>query len=109
MTAISLSCYLAMNGEIENGKPMPSCHGPLIRAHLIPKQRIRKVSGADVWDRRSWVWACGGDQGCSGHHGMFDTSKRLRLPADRLPPGVIEFAAEHGLTWSLARDYGFDG
>jgi hypothetical protein len=95
-----------------------NCQGRLVRAHLIPKQRIkREVQSRDrqhpplpmndvIWDPRCWTWMCGGyGYGNAGHHGRFD-AKQLRIPRYRLPEGVEEFAEEYGLVWSLDRDYG---
>jgi hypothetical protein len=107
-----------------------ACFGPLIRAHLIPKQRIKREwdsacaarsrgvaltpvqealtareLGEIVWDARCWVPCCGGMTGIAGHHGMLDAWK-LRIPRVELPPAVEEFAAQYGLGWSLERDYG---
>lgn len=47
--------------------------------------------------------------GLSGHHGMLDVARKLRIPRDRLPDAVEEFAAEHGLTWWLERGYEIAG
>lgn len=122
------------------------CDGALIRAHLIPRQllkrefpygawwdeaaqrwvrptgRVRRVGavhwagvGAD-WPHRSlrslmddentWVPCCGGPMGVSGHHGMLDTSRKLRIPRERLPVKVEAFAEALGLGWYLDREYG---
>jgi hypothetical protein len=100
----------------------------LVRAHLIPKQVIRRgvisarrIAPGDrwpvtvdqraelariLWDERSWVPCCGGPMGNGGHHGMLDQSRRLRVPRDRLPVAVEEFAAELNLSWWLDREYG---
>lgn len=104
-----MNCWLAQFSE----RP---CEGQLIRAHLIPKQRIRRelrgrhdlgYDGLDaaIWDPRVWVPACGGPTGCSGHHGVFD-GRQLYVPRWALPEGVEEYAREYGLVWSLDRDYG---
>lgn len=91
------------------------CDGELVKAHLIPKQRIRrelKAGRSDeqlealVWDPRVWVPVCGGPTGIGGHHGMLDYSRTVRIPREILPAGLEEFAREHGLSWSLDRDYG---
>jgi hypothetical protein len=112
----------------------------LIRAHLIPRQLLKRVFPKGVvrddegrwvsvqtWmaagradasvreartlqqlidDERSWVPCCGGIAGVSGHHGMLDTSRKLRIARAELPPAVEEFAAELGLVWWLDREYG---
>lgn len=104
------------------------CDGKLIPAHLIPKQLIRReVCSARttcssgrwpvtvdqraelariLWDVRVVVPCCGGPMGLSGHHGMLDVARTLRIPRDRLPAAVEDYAAEHGLTWWLEREYG---
>lgn len=83
------------------------CDGRLRKCHIIPKQRILKdARSADPWDPRVIVLGCGGPTGIGGHHGQLDFSRKLRIPRDALPPSVEEFAAEHGLTWWLEREYG---
>lgn len=109
------------------------CDGRLVKAHLIPQNRIAQEFPHGVvivdgrrerahpienpeWERvslqalqaddRSWVWACGGPMGNAGHHGMLDASRTLRIPRDRLPAGLEEFAEELGLAWWLEREYG---
>lgn len=99
-------CWLATFGVVELGDPMPKCDGRLVRCHLIPKTMLRDIGIADVWDRRVWVWGCGGPMGDSGHHGMLDRSRKLRLPREAIPPGTEEFALEHGLMWFLDTTYG---
>lgn len=94
-----MKCWLAQFSE----KP---CDGRLRRCHLIPKQVIKREAQLSVWDARSWVWGCGGPTGVGGHHGMLDSSRTLRIPRDRLPAGLEEFAAELGLSWWLDRTYG---
>jgi hypothetical protein len=90
---------------MEHGDPLPPCDGSLVRVHLLPKQKIRKAGG-DPTDRRGWVWACGGPMGNAGHHGMLDSSKRLRLARGAIPFAVEQLAAELGLTWWLDKEYG---
>lgn len=110
------------------------CDGALIRAHLIPRQLLKRefphgvffdderwVKAARCDDRyevphrplealcrdpRGWVPCCGGPMGPGGHHGMLDVSRTLRVPRGRLPAGLEEFAAELGLSWWLDRTYG---
>lgn len=97
-----MTCWVALH--VPNPGP---CNGQLVRAHLIKQQTIRREAGkAHVWDDRVWVPVCGGPTGCSGHHGQLDYSRTLRIPRDALPIAVEEFAAEHGLTWWLEREYG---
>ena len=91
------------------------CQGRLVRAHLIPKSRMRrhlayelKMSPDEIertiWDERAWIPLCGGPTGIGGHHGRLD-SKQLHLNYSELPTAVKEFAEEYRLEWSLARDY----
>lgn len=82
-----------------------ACDGPIDRCHLIPKQRIKRelrLAPSDVvrvvWDPRAWV------PGCRWHHGQMD-AYAVRLRREDLPAGTEEFAVEHGLVWSLERDY----
>lgn len=100
-------CWLAKNGVHERGA-MPPCDGRLRKCHLIAKQemRRRKMALRDQWDPRVWVWGCGGVAGNGGHHGMLDHSRTLRIPRDRLPPALEEFARDHDLVWWLTREYG---
>jgi hypothetical protein len=64
-----------------------------VRVHLISKQALAGA-GADPWDERSYVFACGGlGHGNEGHHGEFDALK-LDVPRDALPRGVRELAVE---------------
>lgn len=110
------------------------CDGALIRAHLIPRQLLKRefphgvVLDGDRWrrlernedrydlahrtlrelvdDERSWVPCCGGAMGNAGHHGALDVARTLRVPRGRVPSWVESFAAELGLTWWLDREYG---
>jgi hypothetical protein len=58
------------------------------------------------YDGRAWVWGCGGPMGLSGHHGMFDKSKRIRVPRCNIAEATEQLAAELGLSWYLDRSYG---
>ena len=58
-----------------------------------------------VNDPRSWVPACGGLNGSSGHHGAMDVARSLRLPFAALPVGTLELADELGLSWWIERSY----
>jgi hypothetical protein len=98
-------CWLATHGVMENGEMGP-CDGAPRRVHLIPKRLIKRKDPAKMWDRRAWVWACGGPRGNAGHHGMLDHSRTLRIPRAALPPQVEELADELGLSWWLYREYG---
>lgn len=105
------------------------CDGQLIKAHLLPKQVIRRELAAGVkerrfngslrslkevrealedlvWDAAVWVPMCGGPTGIGGHHGQLDHSRTLRIPRDAIPSDLEAFAAEHGLSWWLDRTYG---
>jgi hypothetical protein len=106
-----------------------NCDGRLVKAHLIPKQRIKREypSGAYIeivppnavivgdaryvplgdilWNERCWTWMCGGPTGIGGHHGAFD-AKQIRITPWDLPPSLLEYAQEYGLEWCLERDYG---
>jgi hypothetical protein len=106
------------------------CDGRLVKAHLIPKQRIRTETCARMhrelgrrwplqpsekallysilWDGRVWVPVCGGPTGIGGHHGMFD-GQQLEVLRSMVPEACEEFAREHELVWSLDRDYGVAG
>jgi hypothetical protein len=94
---------------------MPRCDGELVRCHLIPKSRLRQelrswVSADTVdkliWDDATWVWACGGPQGCTGHHGMFDIERTIRVPRVQIPRSTERFAVAWHLEWLLTRLYG---
>jgi hypothetical protein len=98
-------CYLADYGYMEDGLPMTPCAGRLIKAHLISRQHLKRYGG-NPEDARAVVWACGGVVGVGGHHGALDSSKRLRLRREALPPAVEELAAELGILWLLDRQYG---
>ena len=101
-----MSCYLAKHGISDSDRPVGPCHGQLIRAHLLPRQLLRREGHlAAIDDPRSWVPACGGLTGSTGHHGAFDYARTLRLPYDALPAGTIELAEELGLDWYLDRTY----
>ena len=95
-------CFLAREGiwEREPEEAMPPCSGPWQKAHLIAKFVLRR-EGLDEhrWDQGTWVWAC------LAHHGAFDFSRTIRIPRDRIPPSTEQFAAKHGLTWYLDRNY----
>lgn len=104
-------CFLAQHGVMELGDPMPPCDGQLVRVHLIPQQQLKRTDAyrrqeLALYDRRLWVWACGGIMGNGGHHGMLDVSKRLRIPRSALPVELEDLAVELGLDWWLDRQYG---
>lgn len=88
-------CFFAVHSE----KP---CDGPMDRAHLLPKQRLRREVSDDprlVWHPSVWVW------GCRRHHAAFD-ARMLRLAREDVPE-VTELAAKVlGMEWSLDQMYG---
>lgn len=92
-------CFLAQFSD----RP---CDGQHRKAHLLPKQLLKREGVHAVWDDRVWVWACGGPMGNGGHHGMLDHSRTLRIPRQAVPAAVEEAAAEFGLAWWLDREYG---
>jgi hypothetical protein len=83
------------------------CDGPMDKAHLLPKQRIkRQFAGSDpetlravIWHRSLWVPAC------RRHHGDFDNYV-FRITREDLPEGLEYAAHVLGLGWSLDADYG---
>lgn len=110
MSALSLratsemGCFLA---RVPNAGP---CDGRLIRAHLIPRSLLKREFGKTLGsklaeDPATWVWACGGITGCSGHHGAFDTARTLRVTRAMLPEAFLRFCANHGLDWYVERTY----
>lgn len=83
------------------------CDGSLIRAHLVKQQVLEREGHARRrHDSRSWVWCCGGPTGIGGHHGMLDSSKRLRIPPNMLPPGFVALMKEIGMEWYVDKHYG---
>lgn len=97
-------CWLAAHGRMEDGGPMPSCNGGLVRVHLIPKQLLKREH-LPKFDSRTYVYACGGPMGNGGHHGMLDQSRTLRVRFEDLPDRLLNFAEQHGLVWWLEREY----
>lgn len=109
------------------------CSGQLIRGHLIPRQLLKRefrwgcvYEGGSWWklergeeqhglpyrsvddliaDERSWVAICGGLHGSSGHHGMLDTARTLRIGREELPEDFVTFCEELGLGWYIDRTY----
>lgn len=82
---MTLGCYLRRLGY-------KTCNGRLDRAHLIPKQRMKKAGITDqdvIWDPRVWRWVC------RAHHHALDM-KFIHLTEDQYPPEVGEWADEHG-------------
>lgn len=100
MDGFTPGCWAAMN-VIGCGP----CDGHLVKAHLIPKQMLRREK-LPLWDDAVWVPICGGPTGIGGHHGMLDYSRTLRIPREVLPAALEAFAAEHGVAWWLDREYG---
>lgn len=102
-------CFLAEHGVYERG-PMPPCDGTPIRAHLIPQQLLKRtalVRNGEIalYDPRLWRWACGGIMGCTGHHGMLDYAKTLRLPAEAIDAELRALAVDLDVEWYLDRVY----
>lgn len=101
----------------ELGLPAGSCDGELVRAHLLPKEKIRReiarrpmppaLRRETVWDPRLLVPACGGPMGNGGHHGQFD-SWALSVPREKVPAGLVQWAEEHGLAWMIDWRFGRD-
>jgi hypothetical protein len=105
------------------------CDGQLVRCHLIPKQKLKAIwhsvhSGKPanphlinvdlspwpkmqdlIWDRRTWVWGCGGPMGNAGHHGMLDHSRTIQVPFEALPVETFELARHLELVWWLETEY----
>lgn len=51
-----------------------------------------------VWDERVVVPMC------RRHHHQFDNYIH-RIPRRDVPPGLLAYAREHGLMWSVMRDF----
>lgn len=94
------TCWLAPFSD----KP---CDGRLRVVHLVPKQTLKR-EGGDPWDVRSYVYACGGIMGLSGHHGELD-GYQLTVPREALPEAVEALCAELGISWWLDRRFGHNG
>ena len=78
------------------------CEGVHQLHHIIKQQVLRREMpklGLVLGDRRNMVRVC------SRHHELL-TNARIHFTRDELPESVEEFAAEHGLEWRLAHDYG---
>lgn len=80
------------------------CHGRLIKAHLIDRQRLKRM-GHDPDDPRAWVLSCGGLTGLEGHHGLAD-ARKLSIPREAIPQGCEELAQELGLGWWMDKRWG---
>lgn len=121
--AASPRCFFRVRG---------GCDGRLDRAHLIPKQHIKRafphglmrrvdgllapcargesyVSGGMAWEPVSmdlvvWDPRCWTWM-CRRHHTDFD-AHRFRITREELPAGVISFATEHFLLARIDHDYG---
>jgi hypothetical protein len=99
-THVDCECWLARFSSRPCDRPM----GLLWRVHLLDKQQLAR-RGADPWDPRGYVWACGGASGLAGCHGLLD-SYRLVVPRVELPAEVLELAAEAGMLAWVDRRYG---
>jgi hypothetical protein len=86
-------CFFAHRG---------GCEGRLVRAHLVPRQAIKREvvivarRKRAVDDSRSWRWMCGGPTGIGGHHGAYD-AYQIRLHA--WPEDFLQFLREYGIEW----------
>lgn len=105
----SISCWLAQHGVHESGV-MPACDGRAVRAHLIPQQLLKRSPAirayeVDLFDPRLWRWCCGGLTGCSGHHGMFDMARTLRVPREAFPQETWDLAVRLGVDWWVDREF----
>lgn len=104
-------CWFARELDL----PAGSCDGELVKAHLLPKEKIRRElasrrmtpeqRSAAVWDPRVWRPACGGPMGNGGHHGQFD-SWALSVPREKVPAELVQWAEEHGLAWMIDWRFG---
>jgi len=56
-------------------------------------------------DPRSYVWACGGAMGNSGHHGMLD-NYQIHVLRQHIPRETEEYCEQLGIGWYLDRRYG---
>lgn len=89
---------VTLGGCIVHDDPA-DCVDPLEGHHVISQQALRKRGLHDfLWDVRNGVGVCG------RAHRRHDLATE-RIPREKLPPCVWEFAAEHGLTWYLERFY----
>lgn len=112
-----MTCFLREHAEyLSCGELVPlskmvgmrDCEGPITRAHLIPRQQLRRAvirlpnvtTNRAVKDKRLVVDAC------LKHHHLLDTAKKIRLTRELLPAPVEEAAEEYGLLWWLEREYG---
>lgn len=101
-------CYLAQHGELDNGDPLPSCEGRVVRCHLLKQQELDR-RGLDAGDPATYVLGCGGLSGAGGHHALFDKRagiRRLILAFADLPLITVEWAERHGLVHRLEDLYG---
>jgi hypothetical protein len=86
-----------------------ACDGQLIRAHLVPRQLLKREGHAGlVDDPRTWVPCCGGPTGIGGHHGQLDYSRKLRIPPYRLPAEFVALMTDIGLGWWISKHYAYE-
>jgi hypothetical protein len=88
-------------------KHLGGCEGRLVKAHLVPKSRLKVELNWNIqshhgrlWDSRCWRWMCGGPTGIGGHHGAYD-AYQIRLHA--WPEDFLEFLREYDIEWMADR------
>lgn len=77
---------------------------------MITQQQLRKLPGMDdpihseavLWDQRNLLALC--DKCHARHHSRYKVVPMAVVLAKC--PEIVPFAAEHGLTWYLSREYG---
>lgn len=78
------------------------CEGRVDRCHIgLQKQTLRHrgLTEDEVWDPRIVRFGC-------RHHHERSHGPSFRLSREQIPESVEEFAADHGLSHRLDRDYG---
>jgi hypothetical protein len=77
------------------------CAGRMDRAHLIPKQTLKKAGLAEhILDPATWRPAC------RYHHFSFDAYRGVEVPRSSVPVETERFADRYGLGWYLTRRFG---
>ncbi len=82
------------------------CDGPVDACHIIPKRFLKDATlGWPEEDALRVIFDCrNGMAGCRKAHDKLD-GPYCPVTFDQLPLGVLEFAAEHGMTWKLEKMY----